>query len=198
MQGPRKTPQNRQQTTSTSSSSKVKWLGLGSITWFKYGFSFLQNVFLAQNLGSFSVKIYNLDSRKKPKILSCSNASKWKVIHKRTWTGEDKKLEIINPSWVLAMSLSSSLHGVAHPSMQKKNYLFWIQTTRERIYGKTALSWGYWLRFFCILVYHNPQDSLKCSPQGIENRKRKTKGFPPLCSTCVLWHTQQKYKNFNR
>lgn len=30
---------------------------------------FLQTVFLAQNLGSFSIKVYNLDSRKKPKIL---------------------------------------------------------------------------------------------------------------------------------
>lgn len=121
MQGPRKTPQNRQQTTSTSSSCNVKWLDLGSIMWFKNGFSFfLQTVFLAQNLGSFSVKVYNLDSRKKPKILLCSSASKWKVIHTRIWTGEDKKLKVINPSWVLAMSLSSSLHGVAHPAMQKK------------------------------------------------------------------------------
>lgn len=29
------------------------------------------------------------------------------------------------------MSLSSSLHGVASLSVQKKSYLFWMQTTRE-------------------------------------------------------------------
>lgn len=115
-------------------------------------FLLLQTVFLAQNLGSFSVKVYNLDSSKKPNILLCSSALKWKVIHKRTWTGKDRKLEATNPSWMLACHCPvpcMELH--IHPC--RKGYLFWIQTTRERIYGKTAGSWGCWLLFFCILVH---------------------------------------------
>lgn len=120
MQGPRKTPQNRQQTTSTSSSCNVKWLDLGSIMWFKNGFSFSSDCFLSTELRKFFSQGLQLGQQKETKIILCSSASKWKVIHTRTWTGEDKKLKVINPSWVLAMSLSSSLHGVAHPSMQKK------------------------------------------------------------------------------
>lgn len=152
MQRPRKTPHNRQQKQSTSSSCEVKWLGLGSITWLKYGFSFSSDCFLSTKLFKFSVKVCNLDNGKKPKnslVQQCLEMKSYQVIHKRIQTGEDRKLEIINPSWI---PLSNSLHGVARPYMQKK-IIYSRYKLLERGYGKTAGSWGYWWLFFCILVH---------------------------------------------
>lgn len=148
MQGPRKTPQNRQHTTSTSSSCNVKWLDLGSIMWFKNGFSFSSDCFLSTELRKFFSQGLQLGQQKETKNSLVQQCLKMKSYPHKNLNRRRQEIKgyksflsaghviVQFPAWSC-----TSIHA-------EKNYLCWIQGTRERIYGKTALSWGYWLIFF--------------------------------------------------
>lgn len=118
MQRPRKTPHSRQQKQSTSSSCKVKWVW-EALCDLNTNFLFL-HCFLSTKLRKFFSQSLQLGRQKETKFSLVHQCLETKSYPQKNLNRRRQEIWGYKSFLNAGMSLSSSLHGVAHPSMQKK------------------------------------------------------------------------------
>lgn len=113
--------------------------------------------------------------------------------------GKGKKLQVKNPFWMPACHCSvpswscTSIHA-------EKSYLFWMQTTRVWICGKTAGSCGYWLLFFCsthpCALYFVPRQG-QFPDVAISSARASPRSNSHDSPKCYIWGNTRKVEEKN-